>query len=107
MKDTVREIGLASLGLGVTIKEKVKSLGKKFVRKGEENEKRILSAPKEKLRSSARFAGKEALAISKKSLSLLERELKKIKAKTKKVGKAAKKVVKKKVSERSARKKSE
>jgi len=84
MKGKLRDVGLASLGLGVTIKEKVRDLGRKLVKKGEAHEKRILSSPKEKFVAGAQFAGKEALAISKKSLGILERELKKLEAKTKK-----------------------
>ena len=94
MKNRIREIGLAGLGLGVTLKEKVRSVGKRLVKKGEANEKRVLSRSKEKLRAGAYLAGKEALIISRKSLHLLERELKKLEAEAKKAGK----VVKKKIS---------
>lgn len=83
MRDKIREVGLAGLGLGVTIKEKVKSVGKKLVRKGEAN-KRILDHPREKIVAGAHFAGKEALVISKKSLQMLERELKKLELEAKK-----------------------
>ena len=76
MREKVRELGLAGLGLAVTVKEKAHSLGRKLLRKGEANEKRILSHPKEKFRAGAHLAGKEALVISRKSLQMLERELK-------------------------------
>ena len=101
MKNKIREIGLAGLGLGLTIKEKAAYIGKKLVKKGEANEKRILSSSKEKLRERARFAGKEALVISRKSLRLLEKELKKLEVEAKKTGK----VVKKKISAKAKKKK--
>ena len=93
MKEKLREVGLAGLGLGVTIREKVKSVGRKLVRKGEANEKRILSHHQEKLASGAYFMGKEALVISKKSLQILKRELKKLEAEAKKTGKVAKRKI--------------
>lgn len=102
MKDKIKELGLAGLGLGVTIKEKVEHVGRKLVRKGKENE-RILQHPKEKLAAGAHFAGKEALVISKKSLQMLEKELKKLEAEAKKAGKVAKRVVKKRVTKHLAK----
>ena len=83
MKERIRELGLAGLGLGVTIKEKVHHIGRRLVRKGKANEK-MLNHPKERLRAGAHLAGKEALVISKKSLQMLERELKKLEAQAKK-----------------------
>ncbi|MSR86408.1 hypothetical protein EXS74_03360 [Candidatus Woesearchaeota archaeon] len=79
MKQRIKELGLAGLGLGVTIKEKVQGL----VRKGKANEK-VLKGPRQKLAAGAHLAGKEALVISKKSLQMLERELKKLEAEAKK-----------------------
>lgn len=90
MKEKVRELGLAGLGLAVTVKEKAHSLGRKLVRKGQANEKRILSQPRQKFVAGAHVAGKEALVISRKSLQMLERELKKLEAQAKKVKKGVK-----------------
>jgi polyhydroxyalkanoate synthesis regulator phasin len=103
VKDKIREVGLASLGLGITIKEKVKHIGRKLVKKGEANEKRILSHPKERFAAGAHLAGKEALVISRKSLAMLERELKKLEKEAKKGARVAKKAVKKRVAKRLAK----
>lgn len=103
MRDKIKEVGLAGLGLAVTVKEKAHSLGRKLIRKGEQN-KKILSHPKEKLTAGAHLAGKEALVISRKSLQMLERELKKLEAEAKKAEKMAKKVVKKKLSKAKVKK---
>lgn len=105
MKEKLREVGLAGLGLGVTIKEKIKIVGRKLVRKGEAQEKRILTDPREKIFAAAHSAGKEALVISKKSLEVLKRELKKLEKEAKKASKAAKRVVKKKISTKLQKKK--
>jgi len=104
MREKIREVGLAGLGLAVTVKEKAHSLGRKLIRKGEANEKRILSHPKEKLSGAAHLAGKEALVISRKSLQMLERELKKLEAEARKAKTVVKKVVKRKVSQVKAKK---
>ncbi len=98
MKEKIKELGLASLGLGVTIKEKIHNVGRRLVRKGKAN-KKVLQHPKQKLRAGAHLAGKEALVISKKSLQMLERELKKLEAE-------AKKTVKKRIAKRVAKAKS-
>ncbi|MDP3728675.1 MAG: hypothetical protein Q8R18_04445 [bacterium] len=95
MREKVRELSLAGLGLAVTVKEKAQSLGRKLIRKGEANEKRILSHPKQKFIAGAHFAGKEALVISRKSLQMLERELKKLEAEARKAEKIVKKTIRK------------
>ncbi len=83
MRKKLREIGLAGLGLGVTIKERIKCVGKKLIRKGEQNEDMFIAKNK-KLKAEAKQVGKDALMISKKSLEMLEKELKKLEAEVKK-----------------------
>ena len=94
MKEKIRELGLAGLGLAVTVKDKARSIGRKLIRKGEANEK-ILSHSKQKFVAGAHFAGKEALVISRKSLQMLERELKKLEAEARKAEKVVKKTIRK------------
>ncbi len=104
MKEKIRELGLAGLGLAVTVREKAHSLGRRLVRKGEQN-KKILNHPREKLVASAHLAGKEALVISRKSLQMLERELKKLEAEARKAEKVIKKTINKSVKAKSKAKK--
>ena len=104
MKQRIKELGLAGLGLGVTIKEKIQHVGRKLVRKGKANEK-MLQHPKERLAAGAHFAGKEALVISKKSLQMLERELKKLETEAKKKGKSVKKRIVKRLAKSKTSKK--
>ncbi|HII13530.1 MAG TPA: hypothetical protein HA360_00490 [Nanoarchaeota archaeon] len=94
MKEKIRELGLAGLGLAVTVKDKARSIGRKLIRKGEANEK-ILSHSKQKFVAGAHFAGKEALVISRKSLQMLERELKKLEVEARKAEKVIKKTIRK------------
>jgi len=103
VKRTLRNVGLAGLGLGVTIKEKVERVGRKLVRKGE-SEKKVLGHPKDRLEAGARMAGKEALVISRKSLQMLERELRKLEKEAGKAGKVAKRAVKKRLTARAKKK---
>lgn len=103
MRKKIREVGLAGLGLAVTVKEKAQSLGRKLIRKGEKN-KHVLDHPKQKLSAGAHLAGKEALVISRKSLQMLERELKKLEVEARKVKKGAKKAVKKRIAKVRAKK---
>ncbi len=100
VRKRLRELGLAGLGLAVIVKEKAKNIGRKLIHKGKKNEKRVLSQGKSKLRSGARFAGREALIISKKSLQILEKELKKLEARAKKTQRVAKKIVVRKTSKK-------
>lgn len=102
MKERIKELGLAGLGLGVTIKEKVQHVGRKLVRKGKANEK-MLKHPRAKLAAGAHLAGKEALVISKKSLELLEKELKRLEAQAKKGGRRVGKGIKKRIAKRLAK----
>ncbi len=91
----LREIGLVGIGAVAAVKEKMKSVGKRLIKKGEENEKNFMKK-KGKIIGSAKMASKEALAISKKSLMMLEKELKKLEAEAKKAEKSLKVKIKKK-----------
>lgn len=105
MNEKLEELGLATIGLGVTIKDKAKKLGRKLIQKGEANKKRVLAEPKKKFSAGMHMAGKEALVISRKSLQMLERELKKLEGEAKKVEKFAKKAVKKRIAKVKTKKK--
>jgi len=96
VKQKLRDLGYAGLGLGETVREKVQSLVKKGKKSGKKLPRR--GDLEEKVRSGVAFAGKEALIISKKSLEMLERELKKLEREAHKarIPKAAKKARKKK-----------
>ena len=88
MRRKLRKLGYAGIGAGATVKDKFKKVGRKLVKKGKKKKSSILSlsGPKleRKMKHGIKFAGKEALVISKKSLEMLEKELKKLERQSKK-----------------------